>query len=117
MWVMWAPPCWLRSFHDSLLPKRHHVALTSSLGLPAIRPPPGQLTQFSKIMSSMADVSQTYPFLEINTYLPVVLVVHCAMVALGVWDRLFNLCTSSRFSFKFSTHDVDDEYTEKVRCC
>lgn len=64
-------------------------------------------------MSSMAEVSQTFKeYFNLNLYLPVVLVVHCAMVALGIWDRLLNLCTSSRF--KFSTHDVDDEYTEKV---
>ena len=61
----------------------------------------------------MAEVSQTFKeYFNLNLYLPVVLVVHCAMVALGIWDRLLNLCTSSRF--KFSTHDVDDEYTEKV---
>jgi hypothetical protein len=44
----------------------------------------------------------------------VVLVVHCAMVALGIWDRIFSMCVSSRY--KFNTHDVDDEYTEKVNC-
>ena len=64
-------------------------------------------------MASMADVSKVFEtYFNLNMYLPVVLVVHCAMVALGIWDRLFNMCVSSRF--KFSTHDVDDEYTEKV---
>ena len=41
-------------------------------------------------------------------------ITHTCRAYIGVWDRLFNMCTSSRFSFKFSTHDVDDEYTEKV---
>ena len=63
-------------------------------------------------MGSMADMSM-FKYIKINTYLPVVLVVHCAMVAFGIWDRLLGMCMSSRF--KFTTDDIDDEYTEKVR--
>lgn len=60
-------------------------------------------------MASMADINKVF---NINTYLPVILVVHCAMVALGIWERLFNMCVSEKF--RFSTDDIDDEYTEKV---
>lgn len=67
---------------------------------------------FSRIMGTMANVS-AFKYLNINTYLPVLLVLHCAMVAFGVWDRLANMFVSPRF--RFSTDDVDDEYTEKVR--
>lgn len=69
----------------------------------------GVPTVFSVIMASMADINKVF---NINTYLPVILVVHCAMVALGIWERLFNMCVSEKF--RFSTDDIDDEYTEKV---
>ncbi len=71
----------------------------------------GQQTVFSSIMGTMANLS-AFKYININVYLPMVLVVHCMMVALGVWDRLLNIFVAGRF--RFSKDDVDDEYTEKV---
>ncbi|GAX78046.1 hypothetical protein CEUSTIGMA_g5488.t1 [Chlamydomonas eustigma] len=98
-----APTCWnfyhIIRFAKDFCPEAAQVAGSC------------QLTVFSQIMASMADVTKTFQYF--NTYLPVVLVVHCAMVALGIWDWIFSMCVSSRY--KFNTHDVDDEYTEKGR--
>ena len=51
-------------------------------------------------MASMADVS-AFKYFNINMYLPVVLVVHCAMVMLGVdkcgeWIHMLPKCRAGR---------------------
>jgi len=48
---------------------------------------------------------------HLNVYLPLLLVVHCTLIWLGLWDRLAGACMSSKY--RFTTDDVDDEYTEK----
>jgi hypothetical protein len=64
-------------------------------------------------MTSMADVSKVFQSFSINTYHPIILVIHCTFVMFGVWERLFNLCVSEKL--QFSTDDsIDDDYTEKV---
>ena len=40
-------------------------------------------------------------------------IVICSITALSLWDRLLDCCTSQKF--RFSSDDVEDIYTEKVR--
>lgn len=63
-------------------------------------------------MANMSNI-EAFQYVKINTYLPVVLVLHCGMVASGVWDRVFSLCVPQ--NLRFSRDDIDDDYTEKVR--
>ncbi len=48
---------------------------------------------------------------HLNMYLPLLLVLHCALIALGLWDRMAGACVSSKY--RFSEDDVDDEFTER----
>eukprot|EP00878_Enallax_costatus_P015761 GHUV01016516.1.p1 GENE.GHUV01016516.1~~GHUV01016516.1.p1 ORF type:complete len:615 (+),score=178.39 GHUV01016516.1:1103-2947(+) len=50
---------------------------------------------------------------HLNTYLPLLLVVHCALIYFNMWERLAGACVGNKF--KFSNDDVDDQYTEKGR--
>lgn len=50
---------------------------------------------------------------HLNTYLPVLLVVHCFLIWLNLWDRITGSCVGSKY--RFSNDDVDDEYTERGR--
>ncbi|GFH18853.1 uncharacterized protein HaLaN_15720, partial [Haematococcus lacustris] len=53
------------------------------------------------------------PIHNLNRYLPVILVVMCAITALNLWGKLLNCCSNPRY--RFSSDDVDDAYTEKGR--
>ncbi|GFR49399.1 hypothetical protein Agub_g11451 [Astrephomene gubernaculifera] len=91
-----APTCW--NFY-------HMIRMTSrDAGSPS--------TVFEDKMGSM-DVPR---FLRqhLNTYLPLILVVECAITALNLWDRIMGICVSSKYKFS-NDDDVDDTYTEKGR--
>jgi hypothetical protein len=79
-----------------------------SLPLPFSPAPAGQQTVFTMIMGSIS-----FKYFNINTWLPVLLIVHCALVALRVYEKMSQCCVAGRF--KFTTDDVDDEFTEKAR--
>lgn len=36
---------------------------------------------------------------HLNTYLPLLLVVHCLLIWLRLWDRLAGACVSSKYKF------------------
>jgi hypothetical protein len=44
---------------------------------------------------------QVLPLLgkHLNTYLPLLLVVHCLLIWLNLWDRLAGACVSSKYKF------------------
>eukprot|EP00879_Flechtneria_rotunda_P003202 GHRR01003425.1.p1 GENE.GHRR01003425.1~~GHRR01003425.1.p1 ORF type:complete len:656 (+),score=226.79 GHRR01003425.1:287-2254(+) len=93
-----APTCW------NLLHMIHMDGIVQTAG--------GEVTTvFTKNMGSMA----VLPLLgkHLNTYLPLLLVVHCLLIWLNLWDRLAGACVSSKY--KFNNDDVDDQYTEKGR--
>lgn len=71
----------------------------------------GGTTVFTQNMGTMT----VLPVLgkHLNTYLPLLLVVHCLLIWLRLWDRLAGACVSSKY--KFDNDDVDDQYTEKGR--
>eukprot|EP00775_Hariotina_reticulata_P003223 gene3223-3500_t len=71
----------------------------------------GETTVFTENMGTM----QVLPLLgkHLNTYLPLLLVVHCLLIWLNLWDKLAGACVSSKY--KFNNDDVDDQYTEKGR--
>ncbi|KAI8462677.1 MAG: LMBR1-like membrane protein-domain-containing protein [Monoraphidium minutum] len=50
---------------------------------------------------------------HLNVYLPLLLVVHCAVTYLRLWDRLTAKCVSSKY--RFTSDDADDQYTERGR--
>eukprot|EP00955_Chlamydomonas_euryale_P109782 365954-Chlamydomonas_euryale.AAC.4 len=52
-------------------------------------------------------------YVQIDRWLPLLLLLHVVMVSFGVWDRLFSLCLPKRLRFSDSD-GVDDEYTERV---
>ncbi|KAG2481922.1 hypothetical protein HYH03_019121 [Edaphochlamys debaryana] len=51
---------------------------------------------------------------HLNTYLPLILVVECAITFFNLWDKIMGICVSSKYKFS-NDDDVDDEYTEKGR--
>jgi hypothetical protein len=36
---------------------------------------------------------------HLNTYLPLLLVVHCLLIWLNLWDRMMGACVGSKFRF------------------
>ena len=36
---------------------------------------------------------------HLNTYLPLLLVVHCVLIWLNLWDRMAGACVGSKFRF------------------
>jgi hypothetical protein len=59
-------------------------------------PGAGPRTVFAQKMGSMETV---LPFLtgHLNVYLPSLLVVHCALIALNLWDRLAGMCVGAKY--------------------
>ncbi|GIL77008.1 hypothetical protein Vretimale_3267 [Volvox reticuliferus] len=91
-----APTCW--NFYHIIRMTRRDTGSTT--------------TVFEDKMGSM-DVPNVLRQ-HLNTYLPLILVVECAITALNLWDRIMGLCVSSKYKFS-NDDDVDDEYTEKGR--
>jgi hypothetical protein len=58
----------------------------------------GQTTVFTKNMGSM----DVLPFLgkHLNVYLPLLLVVHCALIYFNLWDRLVESCVGAKYAFE-----------------
>jgi hypothetical protein len=56
-----------------------------------------QPTVFTRNMGSMGVVPVIGQHL--NVYLPLLLVVHCALTYLRLWDRLLASCASSKYRF------------------
>mmetsp|Transcript_35578 Transcript_35578/g.79011 ORF Transcript_35578/g.79011 Transcript_35578/m.79011 type:complete len:727 (-) Transcript_35578:712-2892(-) len=102
-----APTCW--NFYHMIRYASDYCDLTEEKAGTC------QNTVFSsKIMGSMNQKEDSPIKLpNFNVYVPVVLGVHSFMVATGIWQRLLNMCVSSRYMF--TTDDVDDVYTEKGR--
>lgn len=46
---------------------------------------------------------------HLNVYLPLLLGVHCALIALKLWDRLAGACVSSKY--RFSRWGSREEWT------
>eukprot|EP00201_Polytomella_parva_P006581 CAMPEP_0175081692 /NCGR_PEP_ID=MMETSP0052_2-20121109/26305_1 /TAXON_ID=51329 ORGANISM="Polytomella parva, Strain SAG 63-3" /NCGR_SAMPLE_ID=MMETSP0052_2 /ASSEMBLY_ACC=CAM_ASM_000194 /LENGTH=865 /DNA_ID=CAMNT_0016352733 /DNA_START=108 /DNA_END=2702 /DNA_ORIENTATION=- len=90
-----APTCW--NFY-------HMIRMTSTKA--------GQTTVFTDKMGNMGDVP-AFLSTHLNTYLPLLLGIECIFTALNLWDKICNVCVSSKY--KFSSDDVDDELTEKGR--
>jgi hypothetical protein len=55
----------------------------------------GVSTVFTERLGSMA----VLPFLtdHLNVYLPTLLAVHCALIALNLWDRISGVCVGSKY--------------------
>eukprot|EP00798_Chlamydomonas_sp_ICE-L_P030467 gene30467-35478_t len=63
--------------------------------------------------TKMAFMDVAIPNVNLNLYLPIVLLIQCSLVALNLWDKALYMCVSSKY--KFNSDDVDDEYTVKGR--
>ena len=68
-------------------------------------PPQATTTRFGVLMASM---DQALPWFPIYKCLPTILVVHCTLCALNLWERLIGMCVKSKHRFSDSD-DVDDE--------
>ncbi|GBF88476.1 hypothetical protein Rsub_01189 [Raphidocelis subcapitata] len=71
----------------------------------------GHPTVFTRNMGTM----EVLPVLgrHLNVYLPLLLVVHCGLTYLRLWDRLMGSCVSSKY--RFTSDDLDDQHTERGR--